>query len=109
MDRGRHSSAPEARRRGDKDGPAPIALVVLAAGYAAYVLWRFGGHTIDDAGITYAYADSLGHGRGLRLTPGEAPAEGFSNFLQVLLMAPFARLPLHLDAVAKGLNVAAVA
>jgi hypothetical protein len=86
-----------------------LGVALLAAAYARHLLVRYGGHTIDDAGISYAYADSLGHGRGLRATAGEAPVEGFSNFLQVLLLAPAARWPGDLDRVAKWMNVLAVA
>src|SRR4051794_2270197 len=91
--------------------PSPIAvcLIALAAAYAAHVLRRYGGATIDPAGITFAYADDLAHGHGLRLPPAAAPVEGFSNFLEVLLLAPAARLTARLDAVAKALNVLAVA
>jgi arabinofuranosyltransferase len=84
-----------------------VATLGLAALYASHVLRQYGGPTIDDAGITYAYADNLGHGRGLRLTAGEAPVEGFSNFLEVLLLAPAALLGADLDRAAKGLNVLA--
>src|SRR3982751_1206197 len=89
--------------------PSPIAicLIALAAAYAAHVLRRYGRATIDDAGITFAYADDLAHGHGLRLTPAAAPVEGFSNFLEVLLLAPAARLTARLDAVTNALNVLA--
>jgi hypothetical protein len=82
-------------------------LLWLSVAYAVHVIRVFGGATIDDAAITYAYADNLAHGRGLRLTPGEAPTEGFSNFLEVLLLAPVARFT-DLDFPAKLLNVGAL-
>jgi hypothetical protein len=83
-----------------------VVLLALAGLYAAHVLRVYGEHTVDDAAIAYAYADNLGHGRGFRLTPGQAPVEGFSSPLQVLLLAPFAPWVEHLDPVSKRLNVA---
>ena len=44
---------------------------------------------IDDAGISYAYARSLAGGDGLVSQPGMPPVEGYSNFLWVVLLAPF--------------------
>jgi len=44
----------------------------------------------DDAYISFRYSKHLAEGEGLRYNPGEnPPVEGFSNFLWVLLMAPF--------------------
>jgi len=73
--------------------------------YLQHIRAHYLNETIDDAAITYAYADNFGHGRGLRLTPGEAPVEGFSNFLQVLLLAPAASLGLDLVQVSRALNL----
>lgn len=42
---------------------------------------------IDDAAITYAYAESLARGFGLALGPERMPVEGFSNPLLVALCA----------------------
>jgi arabinofuranosyltransferase len=89
-------------------GALTALLLWLSVAYAVHVMRVFGGPTIDDAAITYSYADNLAHGHGLRLTPGEAPTEGFSNFLQVLLLAPFARFT-DLDLPAKWMNVGALA
>lgn len=44
---------------------------------------------IDDAGISFAYARSLVDGHGLVSQAGMEPVEGFSNFLWVILLAPF--------------------
>jgi hypothetical protein len=43
----------------------------------------------DDAGITFSYARNLALGNGLVSQPGAEPVEGYSNFLWVLLFAPF--------------------
>jgi len=102
--RTRHPGAgPAARRAGHAAMLAGLA--AAAALYAVDVLERYGGATVDDAGITYAYAENLAAGNGLRMTPGEAPTEGFSNPLQVLLLAPFARFVEDLDPFSKALNV----
>jgi hypothetical protein len=42
---------------------------------------------LDDAYISYRYAENLIHGNGLVYNPGER-VEGYSNFLYVLLVAP---------------------
>lgn len=46
----------------------------------------------DDAFISYRYAWNLAHGHGLRWNPGEAPVEGYTNFLLIVLLAPLVRL-----------------
>lgn len=43
----------------------------------------------DDAGISFSYARSLSQGYGLVSQPGHMPVEGYSNFLWVLILAPF--------------------
>lgn len=83
------------------------AISWLAVAHFNRVVDAFAKTTVDDSGITYAYADNLAHGHGLRLTPGDFPTEGFSNFLQVLLLTPVAALNIDLDNPAKWLNVGA--
>jgi Alg9-like mannosyltransferase family. len=46
----------------------------------------------DDAFITYRYAKNLAMGYGITWNPGQAPTEGYTNFLLVVLLAPFIRL-----------------
>src|SRR5688572_25266220 len=41
----------------------------------------------DDAFISFRYARNLARGAGLVFNPGEAPVEGYTNFLWVLLLA----------------------
>ena len=45
------------------------------------------GMAVDDAFISYRYADHLAHGLGLRWNPDSAPNEGYTNFLYVLGVA----------------------
>lgn len=44
---------------------------------------------IDDAGITFAYAQNFADGHGLVAQPGSEPIEAYSNFLWMVLMVPF--------------------
>lgn len=76
-----------------KGGIAPrgmeiITLVVPFLLYL-YLTLSLSGWIMDDAGISFAYARNLAHGHGLVSQPGLAPVEGYSNFLWVILMAPF--------------------
>jgi hypothetical protein len=63
-----------------------VAFAVVAAGacFRLVQLWTF---TIDDAFISARYARNLARGFGALYNPGEAPVEGTSNFLYVLLLA----------------------
>ena len=71
------------------------ALTLLAASaiFVAHSL-LFRNWIIDDAGISFTYARNLAEGYGLVSHPGMTPVEGYSNFLWVLLLAPFFRLAL---------------
>lgn len=91
---------------------AVLTLLLLLAAVALYVhhvLTTFAGPTVDDSAISYAYASSLAHGHGFRLTPGAAPVEGFSNPLEVISLVPFALANVDLDMAAKAINVGWVA
>ncbi|NLH48252.1 MAG: hypothetical protein GX444_06570 [Myxococcales bacterium] len=61
-------------------------LLLLAAGF----FYR-AATPVDDAYITYRYADNLMHGRGISFNPGER-VEGYTSFGQLLLIAPFTLL-----------------
>ena len=58
--------------------PAAIAIVVA--------LTKMGEKTVDDAFITFRYADALVAGQGLTFNPGER-VEGYSSLLYLLLVA----------------------
>jgi arabinofuranosyltransferase len=65
-------------------------------------------HTVDDAFISFRYAENLVRGRGLVYNPGER-VEGYTNFLWVMLMAPCIAGSIDPEAAAKGLGfIAAV-
>jgi arabinofuranosyltransferase len=68
-----------------------LALVVgLFLVHALYFRALFLGNCIDDAYISFRYADNLAAGNGLVFNPGER-VEGYSNFLWTLALTPFAR------------------
>lgn len=71
--------------------PPPLRTVALCFIFLLYLLHvlLFGGWIVDDAGISFVYARNLAAGHGLVSQPGLEPVEGYSNFLWVLLLAPF--------------------
>lgn len=82
------------------DWPAPefVAKLVLAL-IAALALGSTIGFVreerpflFDDSFISYHYSQNLAHGHGLVWNPGQAPSEGYTNLLLVLLLAPVIRL-----------------
>lgn len=65
----------------------PFLIYLLHASYLK-------GWIVDDAGISFVYARNLALGHGLVSQPGVFPVEGYSNFIWVLVLAPF--FALHL-------------
>lgn len=86
------------------------ALVVIGGGAALLLTWRCHNHAhrfllwlmvvwvlaapqilgawvLDDAFISFRYAQNLVHGHGLTFNPGGERVEGYTNFLWVLLIA----------------------
>ena len=63
------------------------ALAVYMAHSMVFINW-----IIDDAGVTYSYARNLVHGYGLVSQPGMPPVEGYSDFLWLVMLAPFFKL-----------------
>ena len=43
----------------------------------------------DDAFISYRYAQNLAMGYGITWNPGQTPTEGYTNFLLIIILAPF--------------------
>jgi hypothetical protein len=85
-----------------------LAMAAVLALYARHVSQEYGTFTVDDAAITYAYANNVAEGHGFRLTSNTNPVEGFSNPLEVLLLIPCRWLGANLDLAAKAMNVGAV-
>lgn len=63
-------------------------LVLGAAVLLGIQIWTFRDACVDDAYISFRYAQNLWRGDGLSFNPGEAPVEGYSNFLWTVLQAP---------------------
>lgn len=79
---------------------AIAALIFLVQ---ALYLWNF---AIDDVGISYRYAEHLADGLGLTWNPGDAPVEGYSNFLWVLILATSRFVGLDITVASKALGIA---
>ncbi|MFA6223184.1 MAG: hypothetical protein WC647_12795 [Desulfomonilaceae bacterium] len=62
---------------------APIGLSFIAA---AIQDWNY---VFDDSFITYRYAKNLAMGHGITWNIGQNPTEGYTNFLLVVVLAPF--------------------
>jgi hypothetical protein len=69
-------------------------LLLIHLAYYAYI-------DVDDAYISYRYALNFARGDGLLYNPGEAPAEGYSNFLWVVALAGAARVGVDIPTAAK--------
>jgi hypothetical protein len=65
--------------------------VILFILMLVYV-WNF---TIDDAFISFRYSEHLANGFGLVWNIGQAPVEGYTNFLWVLIIASLFLLKLN--------------
>jgi len=54
--------------------------------YLAFVI-LFWSYSIDDAFVTFRYAQNLTDGYGLTFNPGDEPVEGYSNFLWLIVLS----------------------
>ena len=86
-----------------------LGIVVAVLAYCAALAWLDRFLTFDDAFMSYRYARHLGAGFGLVWNPGEAPVEGFTNLLLVVMLAPFTRMGLDPLAVTRVLSILAAA
>ena len=76
-----------------------IAVLLLLA-----QVWAFRGFKVDDAYITFRYVQQWTRGHGLVYNLGQR-VEGYSNYLWIMLLAPFDCLGVDLMLAAKGLGV----
>ena len=83
-----------------------LALLGAVLGFFGANVGRNWDFTVDDAGISYAYARNLWHGHGLVLTPGAERVEAATNFLWVLLLAPADGLGITHETLSKVLGLA---
>lgn len=77
-----------------------LALMIALCWRGLAKTWHF---TIDDAGISYAYAKHWAEGQGLVAVIGGATVEGYSNFTWVALLAAFAAMGAEVTVAAKWL------
>ncbi len=81
-----------------------LILVGILLGSLLLHISLFKGFIVDDAFITFRYVQQTVHGHGIVYNQGER-VEGYSNFLWLLLLTPFARLGVDLTYAAKGLGI----
>ena len=82
---------------------ALLGAIMALFGAHAGRAWDF---TVDDAGISFAYARNLALGHGLVLTPGAERVEAATNLLWVLLLTPAEWIHVSHEALSKVLGVA---
>jgi hypothetical protein len=78
-----------------------IAAIIL---FLAFVI-IFWNYSIDDAFVTFRYAENLAAGHGLTFNPGDKPVEGYSNFLWLIILAVLHLLGLSTYMAAKVLGI----
>ncbi len=82
-------------------------LGLLGSGCFLGLASRFGDFVLDDAYIIYRYSQHLAQGQGLVWNLGQAPVEGYTSFLWVLLNAAGILLRLDPVMVSKLISLAA--
>ncbi len=96
----RQAFAPTTHARLRMAGLAIIAIAFL------HNLWPYLALTVDDAGITFAYAKHLVEGHGLVHSVGAEPVEGYSNPTLVLLLSVAHGLGFDIERSAKLILIA---
>jgi hypothetical protein len=86
---------------------AETAVAIAASLVLALHALSFGPYLADDGAISLTYARNFARGDGLVLVPGDAPVEGYSNPLWVLLLAlgAWAGGAAHPEWLLKGLGL----
>jgi hypothetical protein len=79
--------------------------LLVATAHALAYRNLFHGTCIDDAYISFRYVTNLADGNGLVFNPGEH-VEGYSNFLWILMLTPFATFMTDLSNAASWLGLA---
>lgn len=82
--------------------PSKVVISLLVFVYVIQ-LWAFSGFQIDDAYISFRYVRQWAAGNGPVYNVGER-VEGYSNFLWIVLLLPFAKFGFDLSLVAKALG-----
>ncbi len=94
--------AGEPRRASDARRLVPLLPALLTLALVSVLWWRF---TVDDAFITWRYAEHLVHGQGAVFNPGER-IEGYSSPAFMAACALAGWLGLDIPAAGKALDVA---
>ncbi|MEW5922565.1 MAG: hypothetical protein AB1746_01115 [Candidatus Zixiibacteriota bacterium] len=84
----------------DKNSKYLLASILIFLIFVS-IFWSY---SIDDAFVTFRYAENFANGHGLTFNPGEKPVEGYSNFLWLLILclAYLAGFPIYLAAKILG-------
>ncbi len=87
-----------------------LSAALLAVAFVIYFVnvWRYSLQMWDDAFISFRFARNLAEGYGLCWNIGGERVEGFTNMLQVLLLAAGARLGMAPEWFALGIAVTSV-
>ena len=75
------------RVRAKHASPLQIALILFFLAHALFYYWALGTDAVDDAYISFRYAQNAIRGNGLVFNPGER-VEGFTNFLWTAMTIP---------------------
>lgn len=85
--------------------PYRITLLTFAASIFVFMYLHDFSYTLDDAFISFRYAQNLAAGHGLAWNPGEAPVEGYTNFLWVIVLAAAIKAGVDVVLAAKLLSL----
>ena len=102
-------SSPSLESSSDRSARKVTLLVTLAAAIPFGFLVAHYHWLCDDAFISFRYAKNLADGHGLRFNISDAPIEGYSNFLWVVLLAGARRVGLDIPTTAWVLSIASAA
>jgi hypothetical protein len=102
---GDHLADPSQTRGQLRARIALSAIAVLLVAHALFYSVQLGWDVVDDAYISFRYAQNAARGYGLTFNRGEAPVEGYTNFLWTALMIPATGLGLPVGRVALALGL----
>lgn len=102
-------TSPDVREtRAPRLAPEPAVFgfaMVVAIAWLGVQAGRHVDFTVDDAGVSFAYARTLAESGELDLYPGAERVEAATNFLWCVLLAPFAWLHLDVEIASKVLGI----
>lgn len=79
-------------------------LILLVVGCACFQFLYFAGFIVDDAYISFRYAENFAKGRGIVFNPGEY-VEGYTNFLWVVILGGLYKLGFDPQVSARVLGI----